>query len=841
MRGERRAVGGSDPLERVVRRSRSAMGAEAFTRAFWPLGSALAVLWAALAFGLAEVATRAQLIAVLGVAGAGILGLLVLGLRRFRWPRAADARDRIDATLPGRPLATLRDRPALGRDDPAAEAVWAAHLARMRRIAAGARPVVADLRLAARDPWALRLAALVALVAALVFAGDRGVESVTAALRAPPAAATAAGPSYEGWAEPPAYTGRPTLYLPEVAADAPVAVPQGTVVTLRAYGEAEGFALAETVSGGAPARLAEAAPGIASASFPVAASGAVTLEQGGRTLGTWRFTMQPDAAPTIAMVGSLERTATGEARLAYEARDDHGIAGAQAEIAIDPEAVDRRFGLAVEPDPRPPLVAELPLPMTGAADALSETLVENFSKHPLAGLPVTVQLAAEDAIGQTGSSDTVPAVLPMRRFYDPLAQALIEQRRDLLWSAANGRRVTQVLRAVTNRPEGLFDSPRAYLVVRTATRRLDAAEKAGDVAAVRDEIAEALWQAAVQIEDGELGNAAERLARAKERLQEALRGDATDEEIARLMDELRQATRDYMQEMARKAIENGEMQQAEIPPGQMMTQDQIQQLMDRIQELSEQGRRAEAEALLEMLQQMLENMQMMQAQGGQPGEGQQGQGQQSMQGLSDALREQQGLADEAFRQLQEEFRRGRGEPGQGGQSGRPGDDPSGDPRSLADRQEALRQLMEELQDGLPGAAGETAREALRESERNMGEARDDLEGGNTADALDRQADAIDQLREGMREMGEDLRRAENAQGGGQQGQVAGETTSETGRDPLGRPIGSQGSVGSNENIVPDADSAGRARALLDEIRRRSGDQARPQLELDYLRRLLDWF
>ena len=646
------------------------MALESFTRAFWPLGSALAALWAALAFGLAEIATRGQLVAILAAAGLGLLALLLLGIRRFRWPRAAEARDRIDATLPGRPLATLLDTPALGRGDPAAEAVWAAHLARMRRLAASARPVVADLRLAARDPWALRLMALVALVAALVFARDRGVESVATALQAPPAAATAAGPSYEGWAEPPAYTGRPTLYLPEVPGDAPLAVPQGTVVTLRGYGDADRFALDESVSGGPPAALAEAAPGIASASFEVAASGTVTLSQSGDALGSWTFTMEPDAAPTIALLGSLERTATGETRLAYEAQDDHGIAAARADIALDPGRADRRYGLAVEPEALPPLAADLPLPMTGGADALSETLVEDFSKHPLAGLPVTVRLVAEDAIGQRGESPALEAVLPMRRFYDPVAQALIEQRRDLLWSAANARRVVQVLRATTNLPEGSFDSPRAYLVVRTAIRRLDAAEKADDVAAVRDEIAEALWQAAVQIEDGDLGNAAERLARAKERLQEALRSDATDEEIARLMDELRQATRDYMEQMAREAIENGEMQQAEIPPGQMMTQDQIQELMDRIQELSEQGRRAEAEALLEMLQQMLENMQMMMGQSGQQGEGQGGQGQQSMQGLADALREQQGLADEAFRQLQEEFRRGRqGQPGQGGEGG----------------------------------------------------------------------------------------------------------------------------------------------------------------------------
>jgi hypothetical protein len=94
----------------------------------------------------------------------------------------------------------------------------------------------------------------------------------------------------------------------------------------------------------------------------------------------------------------------------------------------------------------------------------------------------------------------------------------------------------------------------------------------------------------------------------------------------------------------------------------------------------------------------------------------------------------------------------------------------------------------------------------------------------------------------MRQMGEDLRQAQTGGRDGQQGQVGGETTSDAGRDPLGRPIGGYGSVGSNENLsLEGGDAASRARALLDEIRRRAGDLARPQLELDYLRRLLDQF
>jgi hypothetical protein len=256
--------------------------------------------------------------------------------------------------------------------------------------------------------------------------------------------------------------------------------------------------------------------------------------------------------------------------------------------------------------------------------------------------------------------------------------------------------------------------------------------------------------------------------------------------------------------------------------------------MDRIQELSEQGRRAEADALLDMLQQLLENMEMRFIQGGQPGEG--SQGQQSMQGLADALREQQGLADESFQELQRQFRQGQGEPGQEGQPGAEGQGG----QTLAERQEALRGLMEQLQNGLPGTSGEGTREALRDAERNMGDARDGLEDGDTAGALDRQSEAIENLREGVRGLAQDMRRAEGGGQGEQYGED-GQPLAENGTDPLGRPTGPSGGPGTDAHMLPEADAAARARSILDEIRRRSGDFARPQIELDYLRRLLDRF
>ncbi|WP_144023256.1 DUF4175 family protein, partial [Brevirhabdus pacifica] len=78
------------------------------------------------------------------------------------------------------------------------------------------------------------------------------------------------------------------------------------------------------------------------------------------------------------------------------------------------------------------------------------------------------------------------------------------------------------------------------------------------------------------------------------------------------------------------------------------------------------------------------------------------------------------------------------------------------------------------------------------------------------------------------------------QGQGQQNGRA-QGPSGEGRDPLGREAGNQGRVGSDDALSDGEDVYRRARELLDEIRRRSGDQTRPSEELDYLRRLLEQF
>jgi soluble cytochrome b562 len=304
-----------------------------------------------------------------------------------------------------------------------------------------------------------------------------------------------------------------------------------------------------------------------------------------------------------------------------------------------------------------------------------------------------------------------------------------------------------------------------------------------------------------------------------------------------------------------------------------MTQDDLQAMMDRIQELMEQGRMAEAEQALKELQEMMENMRVTQ------GEGQGGQspGEQAMEGLADTLRDQQGLTDQAFRDLQEQFNpgaqagendgnegrnggqgRGQSHEGQGGQgesqnesqgesqgNGQLGQesDRQGAPGAgeLADRQQALRQELDRQQNNLPGAGtpeGDAARDALGRAGNAMDGAEEALRQKDLAEAIDQQSAAIEALREGMRSLAEAMQQEQQLNPG--QGMTESNRQAQN-RDPLGRDAGSNGSAGTDEGLLQGEDVYRRARELLDEIRRRTGDGERPQLELEYLKRLLERF
>jgi uncharacterized protein (TIGR02302 family) len=826
-------------IARPLRLTHLGLWAERLTRSFWPLWSILLVVLALLAFGVQDLVALNYLLIWAGVAAVGAAAALWFGVRSFRAPTRAEALVRLDQRLPGNPIAALTDVQAIGGNDPASLAVWRAHQARMAARAAQAKRVEPDLRLSSHDPFALRYVALTAFVMALMFGSLWRVTSV-AALAPGAAGGLAVGPTWEGWAQPPAYTGKPTLYLNDVTAGV-VDVPVGTRMQFRLYGEVGALTLTETVSGVDPAAPVDAVQSVAR-DLVLNTSGNVAIDgPGGRS---WSFNATPDTAPTITTEGEIGREADGRFRQGFATNDDYGVVAGQVSIALDLAGIDRRFGLTADPEPHEPVVLDLPMPVTGDRAAFSETLIDDLSQHPFANLPVTMTFSATDAAGQTGSAAPLAVTLPGKRFFDPLASALIEMRRDLLWTRENAARSVQVLRAVTYKPEEFIRNERAYLRLRVVMGRLDT-EKASLTPEVRDEIAEELWQIALMVEEGDLASAMERLQRAQDRLDEAIRNGASPEEIDELMQEMRQALADYMQQLAEEAERNPESQLSENMEGMEMSGDQLQEMLDELQRLMEEGRTAEAQELMEMLRQLMENMQVAQGEGQGQGQGQ-GQGNQAMRDLGETLRDQQGLSDDAFRDMQE-GQQGQGQQGQGQEPGQEGEGQGqGQGQGLAQRQQELRDRLGELGQGqLPGEGserGEAGRDQMDRAGRAMRDAEDALRNGDLPGALDRQAEAMEALREGMRNFGEAMAEEQrNQQPGAGEGEAFGQADPNSQRDPLGREPGDSARIGSDRNMLQGEDVYRRAQDLLDEIRRRTGEQLRPEAEREYLRRLLDMF
>lgn len=831
-------------ITRLAQRARLVILFERVARAFWPVAAISGVFAGIVLLGLPAMAEPEIHIGILIGFGAAVTYYAVRGVMQLRPPSLADGKARLDRSAVGRPAQTLNDKLTAGANDDVSRQLWAAHQARLAVQAALLDPGLPEPRLEKHDPFALRIAA--ALTLAIGFIGYFSATAVSIGDQFSPSLAET-GPvipatTTEAWASPPVYTGVSPVYLSRIDDGHEPDLPQGTEISVRVFDASAVPVLVETVSGEAFAFNDQGA-GVYDATFVLKQTGSVEVLIDEQQTQSWKLTMIADDPPAISFLSEPTADGRGAVSFRFEATDDYGVSFADGSVRLDEEAEPPLPGLSVA-TVVDELELELPLPLTGDNKLVAEQFQEDLAHHPFAGLPVIVTLNAHDAAGQVGSTE-LRTIMPARRFTHPMARALIEQRSWLVWTPKATPRVLDMAEAVMKYPEKVFDDTAAYLAARMAVRRLGYALEDNRVALESPSVIDLLWKAAIRLEDGDLSSAAARLAQAQERLRQAIEEGASEEEIADLMDDLRQAMREYLAEMAREAMrdqaENGERQndQPQMQPDQMLSQQDLERMMDEIEEAMRNGQQDLARQMLQALQQMMNNLQMAQ-----PGQGQPGAGEQTMNQMGDMIGEQQGLADRSFNEMQ----RGQNAPGQqqgggtqqgveGQQNGAQGDDPG----QIARDQEALRNLLDQLRGDLPGMAGDETRQSLDDAARAMDDALEALRDGDTRRAVDDQVRALDALREGRRGMAQDMAEAQ----GRSQGERAGREGA-NGDDRIDDPLGRPGKTADNPDdgrgvAVPGANLGKRARDLQKEIRRRSEERERPTQELDYLERLLERF
>lgn len=744
-----------------------------------------------------------------------IVTVLWLDWRQVFWPsREAGIRRLEDANaLPHRPILSAEDSLASGQDDPVTQALWRRHLARQMSAYSKLDPAWPKPGLAARDPYALRAIVLLGLVTGFAVAGPDSWRRIAASFAAENDQTVAvAGMSLDAWITPPPYTGLAPVIMAQAKGTIPldtsrtVSVPVGSKLTLRIDAEETPRVERTKLEDGADAGETPAAEaGTLATEFELHAPERVRVFAGSRKVGDWEIVVLPDAAPSIAFDGEMEATARLTTRIPFIAGDDYGVTAAEAHLSLAPDAMDGVDPTAEESDEG--LTVALPV-NKGDGKQVKSAAFEDLTAHPWAGLKVVVQLQATDASGQTSLSEEKQFTLPERVFRDPLANAIIEQRRELSRGPGAITRVAMALEAFTLAPEQFGMKAPVYLGLRSAYWRLMQSRVRKDISEVQG----LLWDIALSLEDGGVTMAADEVRRLQKELQKALSENASDEEIAKLTAELKQAMQDLMQAMA----ESAPLETMPMVDGQTIEPQDLEKMLDRIEEMSRLGAKDAAQELLSQLQNMMEGMQGPMAE---PSEREK-QLAQALSDLNKIIREQEKLRDETFRDEQRER--------------------DGDPKEegdLAKKQGDVGQKLDGLTEKQKQQGGETPGQ-LGEAGQAMDQAEEALKQSDLGTALAHQEDALAKLKAAQDAARQALAEEQKKNSGVRIGRGMGRR--QPGMDPAGRPE-SNGEIDNGSVKIPTERESQRARDILNELRKRSGETSRPQNELDYLERLLRRF
>lgn len=792
-----------------------------------------------------------------------------------------------------RPASSYEDELTAQNSNPETSALWQAHRQRLVDAIGRLRVGRPSPRADRVDPFAVRSLAVLLLIPAALLVSGSFSERLMSAFRFG-AGAAGLGTRVDAWVTPPPYTALPPVLLADgeqraaKPEDKPrlIEVPERSLLTLRGLGFGPSGVELEVLGDGdkevqrivAETAKASSKADISEVRFELKKPARVRALSGSRELGQWTFDVTPDQLPKISFDKQIDRTPRGSMKLSYKAQDDYGIAAAEAKVRqAKPKPGDATKAWARgEPlkGPRLPLerppVLSLKIPKPGAKSLSASTLLE-LGPHPWAGQRVELWLEATDVGGNVGKSEVVEVVLPARRFTKPLARAVIEQRRKLSEDSRNRAYVARALDALALEPEGFIEETSVYLGLRSVFHRL---ERDGSRTALKESV-DQLWQLALKIEDGKLSDAEKALKDTQDKLSKALQDGADDQEIQKLIAELKEKIQNYLKEMQKNAgkDQQGDQNQDDQDQAQELGSQDLDQMMQDLERNAKEGSREEAEKMLSDLRELMDRLQastpesraeqqrskeMMKKlgqlddlagkqqdlmdetfgeqrkQGDQPEGGNQDDpsGEQSPNGKQGKQgKGQQQTGQQGAQQNQQGGEVGEQQPGQEGNGNKPGERQKGGKGDLQERQGELRKKLEQLKKDL-NEMGVGDPEKLGKAEDSMAEAEEALKNDDFEEAAQAQADALKNMRDAGKQM------AEQMQKNGQQKLGRG---GDTPRDPLGRPQRAEGPDFGNSVKVPDAIDAQRAREILEELRKRSGEALRPPGELDYIDRLLKRF
>jgi len=480
-------------LERKIGLARLALGLERlWAVSLWPV-LLLGVLAALVISGLLPqfpALARYVLFAIF----AGLYAWSLRPALRLKWPTRADAIRHLEVKsgLAHRPVAALDDRLAQSEQDERTGTLWQEHRLRQLRKVEGltVAPPVSQWR--NLDPRALRVPVALAVLASF-FLGQGDPSTNLVESLGPGFAAQTASVTLDAWLKPPAYTGKAPVMLTSAAiierlkTEPDILVPENSELVLRVTGATKPSLAFFELNDNADTKPAEGltaaeklGEGLYQSQTKIGRPTLARLMDGTRELASWRIVVIPDTAPTIAVTREPQADAAGALTVEWKTGDDYGVSGLSSEIVLSDEQEDglgfSANGVFLYDPPKFPVSLRKSSPKSEDGKATAD-----LTAHPWAGLMVELTLEARDAAGQTTASEPKRFRLPERLFMKPLARALIEQRKYLIFDPDNGPGVSKTLQALLAYPKGLIEASGTHIAIATVVSRLENTFTADDV------------------------------------------------------------------------------------------------------------------------------------------------------------------------------------------------------------------------------------------------------------------------------------------------------------------------------------------------------------------------
>lgn len=782
------------------------------------------------------------------VFAAGFIYLLRTDLKGLHWPAKHDVDRRLEdaSNLENRPISFIEDKLVNPKKEQTRK-LWQKSQDEAIVTLKSLRVPKPRSILSRNDPVAFRFLAALVLIVGLVAAGPQWQERLSYGLF--PFSLQRGEEKVSPitlWITPPEYTALPQITMQgRGKSDEQIKIPEGSVLKVRVN---DSYIQPTLFMGALEMPLEKLADKSWGLETDITAGERIVLKEWLLTKAEIPYEFVIDQPPQITINGETEELSKGELILPLLLLDDYGVTDLTMRLDLDPMIEDKPVGTAYE---------ETRAVMSPPGVEMELNPVYDLSWHPWAGLPVVIKLEGIDHKNQSNEVTPLKLTLPERSFSHPVAQKLIEYRKRLIWTPAEAAaNVAFDLENLLVDPGQFQYDFVAILGIRAASSRLNNNQHPESIARV----IELLWDLALRIEDGNIAMAARNLRDAQRNLEQVLKDpNATDEQVARAMQELREAMAEYFQEMYRemqkRMAENG--QQMQIPPEMfqnMMNPEDLSSFLDQLQSEALSGDRDSARELLSQLQQFMDMLNPSMDMAMPP------QMEFMMEGineLQELIEKQQSLKDQTQKQadrlaglqpqqypefvpfdneILEQFGMGQMPPPPQKNQQPEGNLPQVDTQQNKVEQDALRFILGQLMLDVDSELGEIpenmglAEQEMRGSADQLSENRPDLSIPHQDAAIKHLQDAMQDMSQQMQQMMQNM----TLLSFGGAGQF----------DPLGRPMqeGDQPGMFPGSRVkIPDEAERKRVQEILKILRQRSGEISRPDYELEYYRRLMKQF